>query len=130
MLGLGAAKLLAQAGHRVTVFEAADHVGGLADPWTVGDLTWDRHYHVISPADETLLRLIDDIGLAKSVHWSPDPDRRLRRRQALSGDDHHGAAPLSPAPASLTSSAWPSPSWWPPGSRTPVRSKTFRFRIG
>lgn len=71
MLGLGAANLLVQAGHRVTVFEAADHVGGLADPWTVGDVTWDRHYHVISPADETLLRLIEDIGLAKSVHWSP-----------------------------------------------------------
>jgi protoporphyrinogen oxidase len=71
MLGLGAAKLLAGAGHQVTVFEAADHVGGLADPWTVGDLKWDRHYHVISPADATLLGLIDDIGLTKSVHWSP-----------------------------------------------------------
>ena len=71
MLGLGAAKLLAQAGHLVTVFEAADHVGGLADPWALGDLQWDRHYHVISPADGTLLRLIEDIGLEKSVNWSP-----------------------------------------------------------
>jgi protoporphyrinogen oxidase len=71
MLGLGAAKLLLKAGHLVTVFEAADHVGGLADPWTVGGLQWDRHYHVISPADANLLRLIDDIGLAKSVTWSP-----------------------------------------------------------
>ncbi len=42
MLGLALAWRLSGMGHRVTVLEAADHLGGLADAWRLGDITWDR----------------------------------------------------------------------------------------
>lgn len=71
MLGLGVADLLARRRARVTVFEAADHIGGLADPWRVGEIEWDRHYHVISPADGTLLGMLDEIGVGSQVTWKP-----------------------------------------------------------
>lgn len=71
MLGLGVADLLARRQATVTVFEGADHIGGLADPWRVGDIEWDRHYHVISPADRTLLGMLDEIGVGSRVTWKP-----------------------------------------------------------
>ena len=40
ILGLTLALRLAQRHQRVTLLEAADHVGGLADAWTLGDVTW------------------------------------------------------------------------------------------
>ena len=39
LLGLTLALRLAQRGHRVTILEAADHLGGLADAWQIGDIT-------------------------------------------------------------------------------------------
>ncbi|HEY7704116.1 MAG TPA: FAD-dependent oxidoreductase [Acidimicrobiia bacterium] len=71
MLGLGAAHLLQGEGRQVTVLESADHMGGLAVPWEVGTIRWDRHYHVISPADHTLLGLLNELGLESEVKWSP-----------------------------------------------------------
>ena len=45
-LGLTLALRLAGRGDRVTVFESATEIGGLASAWQIGDVTWDRHYHV------------------------------------------------------------------------------------
>lgn len=69
MLGLALARRLSQAGHAVTVIERADHVGGLADAWQVGAVTWDRHYHVTLATDDHLLALLDDLGLSDEMHW-------------------------------------------------------------
>jgi protoporphyrinogen oxidase len=70
MLGMALARKLAAAGHSVTVLEAAPEAGGLAATWEIAHVRWDKHYHVILPADERLLQLIDDIGLGSEVVWS------------------------------------------------------------
>jgi protoporphyrinogen oxidase len=69
MLGLTLAHRLAQHGHMVTVFEAADEVGGLASAWNVGDVTWDRHYHVTLLSDSHLGAILDELGLDREVDW-------------------------------------------------------------
>lgn len=69
LLGMTLALRLAQRGRRVTLIEAADRWGGLAAAWRLGDVEWDRHYHVILPSDARLLRLLDEIGLGGTVEW-------------------------------------------------------------
>lgn len=61
---------LAEAGTRVALFEAAPEFGGLAAPWTVGDVTWDRHYHVTLASDTTLRGLLRDLGLESRLRWT------------------------------------------------------------
>lgn len=68
-MGMTLAYRLAREGHQVTLLEASDHLGGLADPWTIGDVTWDRHYHVTLMSDMHLRGLLDDLGLGKSLNW-------------------------------------------------------------
>lgn len=69
LLGMTAAFRLAQAGHAVTIFEAAAHCGGLAAPWQIGGVTWDRHYHVTLYSDTSLRALLDEIGLSAEMNW-------------------------------------------------------------
>jgi protoporphyrinogen oxidase len=69
LLGLTLALRLAQRGYRVTLLEAADHVGGLADAWQLGDVTWDRHYHVTLMSDAHLRRLLKELGLDEHMRW-------------------------------------------------------------
>ena len=69
MLGLTLALRLAQRGYRVTLLEAADHLGGLADAWQLGDVTWDRHYHVTLLSDSHLRGLLRELGLDDEMHW-------------------------------------------------------------
>ena len=69
MLGLMLAHRLRQRGERVTILEAAPHVGGLASAWKLGDLTWDRHYHVILMSDTNTVGLIRELGLEDELRW-------------------------------------------------------------
>ena len=64
VLGLALADGLRKRGRRVTVLEAAPHVGGLAAAWDLGGVTWDRHYHVILLSDAHVHRLLGELGLA------------------------------------------------------------------
>ena len=66
-MGLTLAHRLAQQGKRVTVIEAADQIGGLASAWRIGDVVWDRHYHVILQSDTRLRALLDELGLEKEI---------------------------------------------------------------
>jgi protoporphyrinogen oxidase len=69
MLGMALALRLAERGTRVALFEAAAEFGGLAAPWTLGDVTWDRHYHVTLASDRTLRTLLRDLGLEGEMRW-------------------------------------------------------------
>jgi protoporphyrinogen oxidase len=69
MLGQVAALRLRQAGHDVTLIEAAPDLGGLAAPWSVAGVTYDKFYHVILPFDERTLSLLKELGLDPEVEW-------------------------------------------------------------
>jgi protoporphyrinogen oxidase len=69
MLGMTLAHRLAQAGHHVTLLEAASEVGGLASAWKIGEVTWDRHYHVTLLSDSFLRDLLRELGLEAEMRW-------------------------------------------------------------
>ncbi len=69
MLGLSAAYRLAKAGQQVTVLEAADAIGGLTSAWRLGEVEWDKYYHVILLSDTRLRALLEEIGLEKEIRW-------------------------------------------------------------
>jgi len=68
-LGLTLALRLSQTGAKVTVFEAASEIGGLAGAWQIGDLTWDKHYHVTLLSDAYTRKIVEEIGLADEFKW-------------------------------------------------------------
>ncbi|MBT8202194.1 MAG: NAD(P)/FAD-dependent oxidoreductase [Acidimicrobiia bacterium] len=70
VLGLTLALRLSEAGHEVTVFERAETIGGLASAWSIGDITWDRHYHVTLGSDDHVLWLLDRLGLSDEIRWA------------------------------------------------------------
>jgi protoporphyrinogen oxidase len=60
---------LAQQGKAVTLFEAAPSLGGLASAWQIGDVVWDRHYHVILTSDHHLRSLLSELNLESELRW-------------------------------------------------------------
>ena len=69
MLGLTLAHRLAQAGQRVTLYEAAPELGGLASAWQLGDIVWDRHYHVTLLSDLRMRSIFQELGLEQDMQW-------------------------------------------------------------
>ena len=67
--GLAAAYDLRRAGNQVTVFEAADYVGGLAAGFKEPHWDWtvERYYHHWFQSDRSMLGLIDELGLSEKV---------------------------------------------------------------
>lgn len=69
MLGMTLAHRLVQQGKNVTLFESANYLGGLASAWQLGDLVWDRHYHVTLLSDTYLRNLLAELGLEAEMQW-------------------------------------------------------------
>ena len=69
--GLAAAYDLAGRGHQVTVFEADDHVGGLAAGFREPGWEWsvERYYHHWFASDRSILGLIDELGWRDRVRF-------------------------------------------------------------
>ncbi len=68
-LGLTLALRLAESGANVTVFESASEIGGLAGAWQIGDVVWDKHYHVTLLSDSFTRKIVEEIGLADEFEW-------------------------------------------------------------
>lgn len=68
-LGMTLAHRLAQHGKNVTLFEGANYLGGLASVWSLGDVVWDRHYHVTLLSDAYLRSLLAELELEKEMEW-------------------------------------------------------------
>lgn len=68
-LGLTLALRLAENGNKVTVFESASEIGGLASVWNLGDVVWDKHYHVTLLSDLRLRKILAEIGLENELEW-------------------------------------------------------------
>src|ERR1700743_2961705 len=69
-LGMTLALRLAKQGKRVTLFEAAPSLGGLASAWQLGDIVWDKHYHVTLFSDTFVRSLLREVGLEDQMQWS------------------------------------------------------------
>ncbi len=68
-LGLTLALRLAETGVKVTVYESAPEIGGLASAWQIGDVVWDKHYHVTLLSDSFTKKIIEEIGLKDEFEW-------------------------------------------------------------
>lgn len=69
ILGMTLAHRLAQGGKQVTLFEGANQLGGLASAWTLGDVVWDRHYHVTLLSDFHTRSLLKELELEQDMQW-------------------------------------------------------------
>ncbi|OGF17646.1 MAG: hypothetical protein A2W00_05110 [Candidatus Eisenbacteria bacterium RBG_16_71_46] len=79
--GLASAYRMARLGHRVTLFEGEDFLGGLGTtfPYRGGHL--ERFYHCIMPTDHALIGFIRDIGLEDDLLWRQTRMGFMYRRQ-------------------------------------------------
>lgn len=69
MMGLTLALRLAESGRRVTLYEAAPEIGGLAAAWRLGDVTWDKHYHVTLFSDSFTRGVLKTLDLEDTLRW-------------------------------------------------------------
>src|SRR5882724_9673940 len=69
LLGMTVALRLAQQGQRVSLYESSKELGGLASAWQLGDITWDRHYHVTLLSDSSNRSLLRELGLEQELNW-------------------------------------------------------------
>lgn len=69
LLGMTLALRLAQQGQSVTLYESASQLGGLASAWHLGDVHWDRHYHVTLLSDTHLRSLLTELELESEMRW-------------------------------------------------------------
>ncbi len=67
--GLTAAYRLAKQGHEVDIFEASDHVGGLAAGFPIAGTTLEKYYHHLFTSDVWIRGLVDELGIRENLHW-------------------------------------------------------------
>ncbi len=69
IMGMTLALRLAQQGYKVTLFEAAPGLGGLAASWKINDFVWDKYYHVILLSDTYTRGVLKELNLDEKIEW-------------------------------------------------------------
>jgi protoporphyrinogen oxidase len=69
IMGMTLALRLSQQGKKVTVFEAAPELGGLASSWQMNGVEWDKFYHVILLSDFNTRNILKEIELDDKIEW-------------------------------------------------------------
>lgn len=69
IMGMQIANRLSQRGHKVTLLEAGDSLGGLTSTWNLNGIQWDKYYHIILLSDLVLRGLLNELGLKKELKW-------------------------------------------------------------
>ena len=68
-MGLACAYELAKAGHRVSIFEADDRIGGMSAFFDFDGLAIERYYHFICKPDKPLFEVLEEFGLMDRLRW-------------------------------------------------------------
>lgn len=97
--GLATATQLVQAGHKVTLLEAAKQLGGRARTTPMGDSSVDNGQHLMLGAYKSMLDLLNTVGVVESDVFLRQPLRL--NVQCLNGEQLDLAAPTLPAPLHL-----------------------------
>lgn len=70
-MGLAAAYHALEAGHEVVVYEADSVPGGMAAHLDLDGLSIERFYHFICKADQPTFTLMERLGIADRMRWTP-----------------------------------------------------------
>ncbi len=130
VLGTSLALRLAQAGAKVTVIERGPSLGGLAGAFDFNGHEVDRFYHVVTPADQRMIEMAEEVGLGDQLRFNPvGAGFFAERRDARLQRGRRPAAVLAAEPAGTPA---PGPLRRPvPGSLAPTPSSTrSRSRTG
>lgn len=68
--GLSLGFFLSKKGHKVSLFEKADHLGGLISTFSFGETRIEKLYHHLFTADREALELISELNLKDKLVWS------------------------------------------------------------
>ena len=68
-MGLAVAYQLARDGHHPVIFEADDRIGGMTAAFDFSGLNIERFYHFHCISDHAFLDVLNELGLAKKMHW-------------------------------------------------------------
>lgn len=69
--GLVSALRLAEQGHRVSLIEGSNQLGGLGTFFEHEGRTFEKFYHCMLPSDGPLLEILQTLGLRDEVYWKP-----------------------------------------------------------
>jgi protoporphyrinogen oxidase len=69
LTGLTAGLRLSQSGHKVTLYEKENYLGGLSSSVNIGSEAIDRFYHHIFVSDSEFLALIDELNINNLINW-------------------------------------------------------------